>query len=128
MPKTVLITGCSTGIGHSLALSFQKRELTVFATARNISSMSSLPKLPNMHLTPLDVASISLVTEAFEVVKERTGGKLDYLINNAGRGYTMLALDSDIEGGRKMSDTSFWGVLRMIQVFSPLLMKARGRS
>lgn len=127
MPKSILITGCSTGgIGHALALSFQKRGLIVFASARKLSSMSSLSTLPNVHLVSLDVTSTTSVTEAFEVVKSKTGGKLDYLVNNAGQGYTMPALDADIEQGKKMFDTNFWGVLRMIQVFSPLLKEAKG--
>jgi 1-acylglycerone phosphate reductase len=127
MSKSVLITGCSTGgIGHALTLSFQKRGLTVFASARNISSMSSLSDLPNVHLIPLDVTSSSSVSEAFAIVKKVTGGKLDYLVNNAGRGYTMPALDVDIEEGKRLFDTNFWGVLRMVQVFAPLLIEARG--
>ncbi|KAF2797436.1 NAD(P)-binding protein [Melanomma pulvis-pyrius CBS 109.77] len=127
MPKSILITGCSTGgIGHALALSFQKRGLIVFASARKLSSMSSLSTLPNVHLISLDVTSTTSVTEAFEVVKSKTGGKLDYLVNNAGQGYTMPALDADIEQGKKMFDTNFWGVLRMVQTFSPLLKEAKG--
>ena len=127
MSKSVLITGCSTGgIGHALTLSFQKRGLIVFASARNISSMSSLSDLPNVHLISLDVTSTSSVNEAFEIVKAKTGGKLNYLVNNAGRGYSMPALDVDIEEGKRLFDTNFWGVLRMVQVFAPLLLEARG--
>jgi 1-acylglycerone phosphate reductase len=127
MSKSVLITGCSTGgIGHALALSFQKRGLTVFASARNVASMSSLSDLPNVHLIPLDVTSTSSINEAFAIVKTKTGGKLDYLVNNAGRGYSMPALDVDIEEGKRLFDTNFWGVLRMVQAFTPLLFAAKG--
>jgi 1-acylglycerone phosphate reductase len=127
MPKTVLITGCSTGgIGHALALTFQKHGLIVFASARNVSSMSSLSDLPNVHLISLDVTSSASIADAFLAVKAKTGGKLDYLVNNAGRGYSMPALDVDIEEGKRLFDTNFWGVLRMVQAFSPLLMEAKG--
>lgn len=127
MSKSILITGCSTGgIGHALALAFQKRGLTVFASARNISSMSSLSDLPNVHLISLDVTSTKSITEAFAIVKTKTGGKLDYLLNNAGRGYSMPTLDVDIEEGKRLFDTNFWGVIRMVQGFAPLLLEARG--
>jgi 1-acylglycerone phosphate reductase len=86
MSKTVLITGCSTGIGASLATAFQKRGLTVFATARKPSTLDFLAKFPNVHILALDVTSDASVREAYEQVRIKTGGKLDYLINNAGFG------------------------------------------
>jgi NAD(P)-dependent dehydrogenase (short-subunit alcohol dehydrogenase family) len=88
--------------------------------------MSSLSDLPNVHLISLDVTSPASIADAFSAVKAKTGGKLDYLVNNAGRGYSMPALDVDIEEGKRLFDTNFWGVLRMVQAFSPLLMEAKG--
>ncbi|KAF2878525.1 oxidoreductase [Massariosphaeria phaeospora] len=127
MPKSVLITGCSTGgIGYDLAVAFQKRGLVVFATARKTSKMVELEKLPNLHLLALDVTSDSSINEACAQVKTQTDGKLDYLVNNAGRGYVFPLLDADIEEGKKMFDANLWGVLKMIQVFSPLLIDTKG--
>ncbi|KAF2194252.1 oxidoreductase [Zopfia rhizophila CBS 207.26] len=127
MPKSVLITGCSAGgIGFSLAKSFQNRGVTVFATARDLSKMSGLEKLPNIVLLPLDVTSPSSIADVVEAVKAKTGGKLDYLVNNSGRQYVMPALDADIEEGKRMFDVNFWGVLRMIQAFSELLVESKG--
>ena len=125
--KTVLITGCSAGgIGHALAEQFQKRGLTVFATARKLSKMSSLEKLPNVHLLSLDVTSASGIAATVEEVKSRTGGKLDYLVNNAGQSLHMPTLDMDIEAGKKLFETNFWGPFQMIQAFAPLLIEAKG--
>jgi 1-acylglycerone phosphate reductase len=107
MAKSVLITGCSTGIGASLVRSFQKRGLTVFATARNTSSLSSFSDFPNVHTLALDVTSDISVRKCFEQVKVKSGGRLDYQINNAGIGYDMTLLDYPIEEGRKMFETNF---------------------
>lgn len=125
--KTVLITGCSAGgIGCSLAKEFQKRGLMVFASARSLSKMADLEKLSNVTLLALDVTSPTSIANALEEVKRHTGGTLDYLVNNSGQQYIMPALDVDIDEGKKMFDVNFWGVLRMIQAFSPLLIKAGG--
>lgn len=127
MAKTVLITGCSTGgIGFALVQEFQKRGLTVFATARTPAKMADLEKLPNVHLIPLDVTDPSSIAAAVETVTEKTEGKLDYLVNNSGHGYFIPALDADIEAGKRLFDVNFWGVLRMIQAFAPLLIAAKG--
>ena len=125
--ETILITGCSAGgTGFSLAKEFQKRGLTVFATARDVSKMSELGKLPNVVLLPLDVTSPSSVASAVEEVKSRTGGELNYLFNNAGLSLHAPTLELDIDEAKKIFDVNFWGVFSMVQAFAPLLIKARG--
>jgi 1-acylglycerone phosphate reductase len=127
MEKSVLITGCSAGgIGFALVEAFQKRGLTVFATARTLSKMPGLEKLPNVILLQLDVTSPADISRAVETVKEHTGGSLDYLINNSGQNYNIPALDLDIEQGQKMFEVNFWGPIRMIQAFSSLLIQSKG--
>ncbi|KAJ4354049.1 NADPH-dependent 1-acyl dihydroxyacetone phosphate reductase [Didymosphaeria variabile] len=125
--KTVLITGSSAGgIGHALALAFQKHGATVFATARSISKMQDLASLPNVHLLALDVTSPASIAAAAKEVEAKTGGKLDVLINNAGVQYVMPALDVDIEKARDVFEANYWGPLRMIQAFKQMLVKAKG--
>jgi 1-acylglycerone phosphate reductase len=48
------------------------------------------------------------------------------LINNAGINYTVPALDIDIPDARKVFETNVWAVMRMCQIFSPLLIQAQG--
>ncbi|KAF2107813.1 NADPH-dependent 1-acyldihydroxyacetone phosphate reductase [Lophiotrema nucula] len=126
-PKTVLITGCSTGgIGHALVLEFQRRGHTVFATARSPSKMADLKELPNVHLMALDVVSQVSVDAAVKQVEVKSGGKLDVLVNNAGVLFVMPALDVDIEEARAVFETNYWGVLRVVQAFAPLVIAAKG--
>lgn len=108
--KSVLITGCSAGgIGSALLESFQERNLQVFATARSLSKMSHLSKLPNVILLTLDVTSPSDITTAVEYVKSKTAGSLDYIVNNSGVSYICPTLDVDIIDAKAMFDVNFWG-------------------
>ncbi|KAL1647096.1 hypothetical protein SLS58_002867 [Diplodia intermedia] len=126
--QTVLITGCSAGgIGHALALAFHARGLHVFATARNPSKMSStLLDLPYITPLALDVCSAASVAAAVEAVRERTGGTLDYLVNNAGALYVTPVLDGDLDRARRLFDVNFWGVAAVTQAFAGMLVRARG--
>ncbi|OCL04125.1 NAD(P)-binding protein [Glonium stellatum] len=95
--ETVLITGCSDGgIGSALAFVLQQRGLHVFATARDLSKISSLKGFPNVTLLTLDVTEPSHIKVAVEAVAKETGGKLDFLISNAGRNHFMPIIDKDI--------------------------------
>jgi 1-acylglycerone phosphate reductase len=126
MSKSVLITGCSTGIGFSLAQAFQKQGLTIFATARKPAALDSLSSLENVHILALDVTSDASVQNAFEQVRTITGGKLDYLVNNAGIGIDLPALDISLDEAKRLFETNFWGTVRMCQVFAPFVIEAKG--
>lgn len=84
--KSVLITGCSKGgIGHSLALEWHSRGYRVFATARRLDAMSDLDAA-GIECLSMDVTDFTSLNEIKEEVKQKTGGTLDVLINNAGLG------------------------------------------
>jgi len=121
-------TGTSVGgISSALVSAFASQNLTVFATARDISRIpASLSSLPNVQVLTLDVTSPALINAAVEAVKTKTGGTLDYLINNAGAGYTIPIADVDIEVGKKVFDVNFWGVLSVTKAFMPLPLEAEG--
>ena len=122
-----LITGCSDGsIGSALAREFLKHGVNVFATARDVGKMSSLKEIKGIKLLPLDVTSSTSIAEAVETVKVETGGKLKYLVNNAGGGYTMPTLDADLEKVKKMYDVNVFGVVAVTQGFAPLVIAAKG--
>ncbi|EMC94450.1 hypothetical protein BAUCODRAFT_124075 [Baudoinia panamericana UAMH 10762] len=125
MTKTVLITGCSSGIGHALALEFKAKGLRVFATARKASSLADL-EARGIEPLSLEVTSIDSIKALKDEVASRTGGGLDYLVNNAGRNYTVPALDVDIDEVRSVFETNVFAVMRMCQTFAPLLIAAKG--
>lgn len=124
--KTVLITGCSPGgIGHALACEFHNSGLHVFATARNKEAIRSLTAI-GIEALALEVTSGEDIAKVKKHISRRTGGSLDYLINNAGRNYTVPALDIDFAEVQNVFDMNVISVMRMCQAFSPLLMQAKG--
>ncbi|KAL3458902.1 putative hydroxybutyrate dehydrogenase [Aspergillus heterothallicus] len=134
-PKSVLITGCSNGgLGSALVHAFasHRNEGTttptfhIFATARSISKMSSLADCPNITLLALDVTSSESIRSAVATVSEATGGKLDYLVNNAGRNQYMPILDEDLDVARELFETNVWGAVAVVQGFRDLVVGARG--
>lgn len=125
--QSVLITGCSEGgIGYALAREFQSRGLCVFATGRTLSKMASLEDLSNITLLALDVTSADSISAAMQTVKNKTGGRLTYLINNSGTQYLSPILDTDINMAKDMFDVNIWGVLAVTKAFAPLVIEAKG--
>ncbi|MCJ1429271.1 hypothetical protein MMC29_007184 [Sticta canariensis] len=124
--KTVLITGCSPGgIGNALAREFHSKGLRVFATARNAETISDLSDL-GIEVLSLEVHKAESVSQVREIIQQRTGGSLNYLVNNAGRNYTVPGVEINIDDVRELFETNVFAVMRMCQEFTPLLIEARG--
>ncbi|KAL4883139.1 hypothetical protein BJY04DRAFT_226628 [Aspergillus karnatakaensis] len=126
--KTILITGCSAkSIGSALAMALAQRGHHIFATARSPEKIpNTLTSLDNVTPLQLDVTSPTSVSDAVKAVQESSRG-LDILVNNAGIGYTMPLLDAKLDEARNVYETNVWGVLRVVQGFSDLLIAARGK-
>lgn len=126
--KTCLITGCSSGgAGAALAEAFVKKGYHVFATARSPSKVpQSLHDSSNATVLALDASSTDSIVAVEQIVRKETGGKLDALINNAGLGLEMPCLDTSMEEAKKVFNLNFFAAFEMIQVFSPMLIKAGG--
>lgn len=126
--KTILITGCSAhGIGAALALTLARQGHFIFATARNTTKISeSLSALENVQVLPLDVTDSATIADAVRAVREHGRG-LDILVNNAGTGYTMPLLEADLDRAKAVYEANVWGLLRLVQACSDLLVAAEGR-
>jgi len=124
--RSVLITGCTAGgIGHALAREFHSRGLHVIATARTKEAITDLEAL-GMSTLSLEVNNEESIQAAAKEVARITGGKLYILVNNAGVNCTVPALDVDIDAARFTFETNFFAVVRITQVFIPLLIEAKG--
>ncbi|KAL8670143.1 MAG: hypothetical protein Q9168_005308 [Polycauliona sp. 1 TL-2023] len=124
--KAVLITGCSPGgIGHALAQEFHVRGLRVFATARSTEAVQDLADV-GIETLALEVTSEESINACKEEVIRRTGGRLDYLVNNAGRSYTVPSIEAEMSEIQALFDTNLFAVMRLCQVFMPLLRQAHG--
>ena len=85
MARTILITGCSTGIGWHCALGMKARGWRVFATARRPEDLARL-EAEGVESLFLDYADAVSVSACAAEVASRTGGRLDALLNNGAYG------------------------------------------
>jgi NAD(P)-dependent dehydrogenase (short-subunit alcohol dehydrogenase family) len=85
MARTILITGCSSGIGWTCATGLKARGWRVFATARKAEDLARLAA-EDVEALYLDYADRTSVTRCAEEVARRTGGTLDALFNNGAYG------------------------------------------
>ena len=125
MAKTVLITGCSSGIGHALARAFHAKGFKVYATARKTSSIADLAAL-GIETLPLEATSKESIDALFVEISRRTGSNLDFLVNNAGRSYNVPALEAEMSEIEQTFAVNVFAVMRMCKIFAPLLIAAKG--
>ncbi len=104
MQKTVLITGCSSGIGAAMALAFKQKGHRVYATARRIESLAPLQG-EGIQALALDVNDDSSIDAALETVK-REAGRIDVLVNNAGFSQVGAVVDLTREDLRRQYETN----------------------
>ncbi len=107
-PRTVLITGCSTGIGYTCALGLKERGYRVIATARNEVDLASLAAL-GLEVVQLDYAKSDSVASCAEEVLEMTQGRLYGLFNNGAYGQPGAVEDLPVEVLRAQFEANFFG-------------------
>lgn len=83
--RTILITGCSSGIGYASARILKAKGWRVFATARKDADIIRLES-EGLEVFRLDYTEPTTISECVEQVAERTGGKLFALFNNGAYG------------------------------------------
>jgi len=122
--NAVLITGADTGFGSMISRRLAKLGYTVIATCLTEKSAQEFQKeLGDKHLAiKLDVTKSEDIEGAVGKVKEKTGGKLYALINNAGIGLSGLVDLVPMEQYRKTMEVNFFGLVAMTKTFLPLLM------
>ena len=84
-PRTILITGCSSGIGYTCAFGMKARGWRVFATARKDVDLQRLES-EGLEALYLDYAEPASVSACADAVARRAGGRLDALFNNGAYG------------------------------------------
>ncbi len=124
MPKTVLITGASTGIGKATAKLFQAEGWNVTATMRSPQNETELSGLDNVLVTRLDVTDQASIDAAIAAGLEKFGA-IDALVNNAGYGaYGPLEAFS-MEGIERQFDTNVIGLLATTKSVLPHMRAAK---
>jgi len=129
-PRSVVITGASTGIGRACALHLDGLGWQVFAGVRKDADGEALKAEASERLTPIlldvtDAESIRAARAAVEDAVQATG--LTGLVNNAGVAYGGPIEYLDLAELREAFEVNFFGLVAVTQALLPLLRAGHGR-
>jgi NAD(P)-dependent dehydrogenase (short-subunit alcohol dehydrogenase family) len=125
--QTILITGCSTGIGYQTAVSLKQRGYRVIASARNFDDVTCLIN-EGFETVQLDLADSDSIRAAVKKVTLLTDGKLDGLFNNGAYGQAGAVEDLSRSVLREQFETNFFGTHELTNLIIPLMRKqGKGR-
>ncbi len=129
MKDSVLITGCSTGLGRETAFYLAERGFQVYATVRDINQVDPLlasarDRNIQLRVLALDVTDRDSTQKAVQTIIAESG-KIYGLINNAGvglRGYFEDLADAEI---RQVFEANVFGVMSVTKAVLPYMREAR---
>jgi NAD(P)-dependent dehydrogenase (short-subunit alcohol dehydrogenase family) len=127
--SSVLVTGCSSGIGLATAVALGRAGHTVYATMRNLERATALreaiakEKLP-VSVHALDVDSDDSVKMAIAAIRSKTES-IDVLVNNAGVEHMGAIEETPLQAFRAIMETNYFGALRCIQACVPEMRQRR---
>jgi len=120
--KSILITGCSSGIGLTSALALKERGYRVFASARKENDVARL-RAQGLESLQLDVNDKNSMQKALDQVLALTGGKLDALFNNAGMLQAGAIEDLSRDQLRAQFETNVFGPMELVRLVLPIMRK-----
>ncbi len=120
--KTILITGCSSGIGYVTAIELKKRGHNVIASARKPEDVSRLQQ-EGFTAIQLDLADTDSIQQAVALVVELTNGKIDALFNNGAFGQPGAVEDLSRDVLRFQFETNLFGTHELTNLMLPVMRK-----
>lgn len=120
--KSILITGCSSGIGLCVAHGLKARGYRVFATARKPEDVARLAA-EGFEAYRLDLADSHSIQEAFGQVLEASGGELYALFNNGAFGQPGAVEDLRREVLREQFETNLFGTHELTCLAIPVMRR-----
>jgi NAD(P)-dependent dehydrogenase (short-subunit alcohol dehydrogenase family) len=124
MPKTIFVTGASSGIGKATVDLFSERGWQVVATMRNPDAHTEMNHRPNVLILPLDVTDTLSIARAIEAAVIRFG-RIDVLLNNAGYGMFGVFELADDEQIEAQFNTNVFGLMRVTKAILPMMRQQR---
>jgi NAD(P)-dependent dehydrogenase (short-subunit alcohol dehydrogenase family) len=122
--STVLITGANKGLGHEAGRRLLAEGHTVWIGARDEARGEQAAQELGGRFVQLDVTDRGSV-EAAAARIEAEHGSLDVLVNNAGiAGERVAVPDTTVEQLRHVYETNVFGLVRVLQAFTPLLLRS----
>lgn len=120
--KTILITGCSTGIGYCVAKGLQARGYRVLATARKTCDVARLQQ-EGLESFVLDVSDSGSIVSAVKTIEALCKGELYAVFNNAGYGQVGAVEDLSREALEQQFACNVFGAIELTNRLMPLLRK-----
>ncbi|MBL78831.1 MAG: short-chain dehydrogenase [Nitrosomonadaceae bacterium] len=120
--KSILITGCSSGIGLEVADGLKFRGYRVFATGRQKKDIEMLNN-KGFESLYLDLNSSKSIKSAVDEVLFRTDGTLYALFNNGGYGQPGAVEDLSREAIRAQFETNLFGTMELTNLVIPFMRK-----
>ena len=125
MQKSILITGCSSGIGLDCAKTLHAHGWTVFASCRQQKDCNRL-KMMGIEAPRLDHADPVSITETIQYILTKTNGKLDAVFNNGAFAVPGAVEDLPTDALRSIYETNLFGYHEVIRQVIPI-MRAQGK-
>lgn len=122
--SSILITGCSSGIGRALVEEFAERGHRVLATARKREDILALEG-PRVQTTRLDVTDPQSIRSAVHQIVEWTG-RIDVVVNNAGYGLIGPLIEVELGDLRAQFETNVIGLVAVTQEAVPHMVQQGG--
>lgn len=122
MKKTILITGCSSGIGYCVAKALHERGYRVFATARKRDSVEML-QAEGLESFRLDLTDSNSIHFAFEEAMRRADGELYALFNNGAYGLPGAVEDLNRDALRAQFETNVFGWQELTNLAIPVMRR-----
>lgn len=122
MSKSILITGCSTGIGYTCAHGLKKLGYTVFATCRKEEDVERL-RAEGLNAFRLDLCDSQSLHVALAWMLSLTNGRIDVLFNNAAYGQPGAVEDLRREVLREQFETNVFGTQELTNLVLPYMRK-----
>lgn len=128
--KVVLVTGASSGLGFEIARAFVEAGAQVVVAARNAATLeAAAERLRTAEREVLAIAADVRVDDDVARLLEQAlkrFGRLDVLVNNAGRSARRAVLDTSPDDFRELLDLNLLAVVRMTRAAAPHLLATGG--
>jgi short-subunit dehydrogenase len=122
--KVVIVTGASEGIGAHVAAILQKRGAHLALIARNREKLSAIASAGDLAIAG-DLTDSAVRAELIARTMDRWG-RIDVLINNAGRGSYYSACTTPMEEARAVFELNFFAPLDLVRLAAPYVRQTRG--
>lgn len=128
MQYSILITGCSSGIGFEAAKMLQERDFLVVASCRREEDVEALKLAGLRHVVQLDLADSASIEKGLQEALVITGGHLYALFNNGAYGQPGAVEDLSVEALKTQFNTNFFGTHELTcKVLKLMLTQGYGR-